>query len=226
MITSVRERFWSPSANLTLEDAAELTGLLAALSRSGLPPARIWHLIAQERSGVAFPAGTVAGMLDVGGSTAAGLRIAAAEVAGPGAVALGWLMITADVTERTGASSATVYDGLVHGIDAELEQAGEMAVAMAGPRATALVLALLPMAGCGLGLLMGVNTVAVLTGTAPGRICLCTGAGFWLVGRRWIARLLAKTQIGRQKRGVSRRLAHPQSGSRPAPPGRPAQDRR
>jgi tight adherence protein B len=177
-----------------LEDAAELAGMLAALSRSGLPPVRIWQLLSEEMSAVAEPARRVAGMLALGGSAAAGLRIAAQVTPGSGARALGWLMITAQVVEHTGAPSAGVHDGLVQGIHAELEQAGELAVALAGPKATALVLSLLPLAGCGLGMLMGVNTLAVLLGSGPGRACLVTGAAFWIAGRRWIGHLLASVQ--------------------------------
>lgn len=174
-----------------LEDAAELAGLLAALSRSGLPPGRIWQLLSQQRCPAAAPAQAVAGMLAVGGTAAGGLRIAAAATRGPGAPVLRWLMITTQVAERTGAPISGVYQGLVDGIHAELDHAGEVAVALAGPRTTALVLALLPLAGCLLGLLMGVNTAAVLLATAPGRVCLVLGAAFWIAGRRWIARLLA-----------------------------------
>ncbi len=194
MITALRARLTGSVPHFGLEDAAELAGSLAALSRSGLSPGRIWQVLAEQQSGEAPVARHVAGMLAVGGTTAAGLRMAAQVTTGQGARALGWLMITAQVAERTGAPSAGVYDGLTQGIQAELEQAGEMAVALSGPRATALVLALLPVAGCGLGLLMGVNTIAVLIGTGPGRLCLVAGAGLWIAGRRWITRLLGSIQ--------------------------------
>lgn len=189
-------RWWRPHppAPFGTQDAAELAGLLAALSRAGLPPSRTWQILAGQPSGLAAPARVVSGMLTVGGSLADGLLAAERETRGDGVPVLAWLRVTAAVAQRTGAGPARVYDELVHGIHEELEQAQERAVALAGPRATALVLALLPLAGFVLALLMGVNTLAVLTGSGPGRICLFAGAGLWFAGRQWIRRLMAAAQ--------------------------------
>jgi tight adherence protein B len=188
-----RWRAWlvrRPAQVFTPEDAAELAGLLAALSRAGLAPGRTWQILSEHSSAVAVPARQVTGMLELGGSVPDGLALAAQHAHGPGAQVLVWLRITAQMAERTGAPAAAVYDGLVRGIDEELEQAQELSIALAGPRATAAVLAALPLAGLVLALLMGVNSLAVLTGTTVGRACLTGGVLLWLAGQRWMKRLL------------------------------------
>jgi tight adherence protein B len=64
-------------------------------------------------------------------------------------------------------------------------------VALAGARATATLLAGLPLVGAGLGFLMGANVVAVLLGTPIGRACLVVGVAAWVVGRRWTRHLVS-----------------------------------
>ena len=63
-------------------------------------------------------------------------------------------------------------------------------MALAGPRATASVLAALPLAGIGLGALIGVNVPAVLLGTPLGWACTVGGGLLWAAGRGWSARLV------------------------------------
>jgi tight adherence protein B len=173
------------------DDAAELCGRLAALSRAGLPASRVWQVLAESAGPTAEVAGTVAGMVAVGGSTADGLRLAAHQVRGPGVEALAWLAVTAEVIERSGAPSAVVFDGVGEGLLAEIAQADEREVALAGPRTTAAVLAGLPFAGVGLGAVMGVNSLAVLVGTPVGWACAASGGLLWVAGRRWSSRLVA-----------------------------------
>jgi tight adherence protein B len=172
------------------DDAAQLCGRVAALSRAGLPATRVWPVLAEGRGPTAEPAAIVAGMIAVGGSVADGLSLAAERVSGPGAEALAWLAITATVIERSGAPAALVFDGVGEGLLAQVAQADEREVALAGPRATALVLAGLPLVGMLLGAVIGVNTIAVLLGTPAGHACAVAGALFWGAGRRWTSRLV------------------------------------
>jgi len=174
-------------------DAAELCGRVAALSRAGLPAARVWSVLADSRGPTAEAAGVVAGMLAVGGSTADGLRLAATQHTGPGVDALGWLAVTAEVIDRSGAPAALVLEEVSAGLIAQIAQADEREVALAGPRATASVLAALPLAGIVLGALIGVNTLAVLLGTPAGWACSASGGLFWVAGRAWSARLVRST---------------------------------
>jgi tight adherence protein B len=173
------------------DDAAELCGQVAALSRAGLPAARIWPILAASPGPTAEAAGTVAGMLAVGGSTAEGLHLAAGRLTGPGVDALTWLAVTAEVIDRAGTPAAVVLDQVGSGLLAQIAQADERESALAAPKATASLLEALPLAGMGLGALIGVNVPAVLIGTAPGRIAAVAGVLFWTVGRAWTSRLVA-----------------------------------
>ena len=176
--------------SFTRDDAAELCGRVAALSRAGLPTARVWQVLAESPGCTAEPAAVVAGMLAVGGSTADGLRLAASRLTGTGVEALGWLAVTAEVIDRAGAPAALVLDEVGAGLIAQIAQADEREVALAGPRATASVLAALPLAGVALGGLIGVNILGVLFGTPLGWACTASGGLLWGLGRAWSAALV------------------------------------
>jgi tight adherence protein B len=175
----------------TRDDAAHLCGRVAALSRAGLTQPRVWQVLAESGGSAAEVAGAVAGMHAVGGSTAEGLRLAAGRTGGSGAEALAWLALTAEVIDSSGAPAALVLDRVEAGLLAELARADELEVALAGPRATASVLAALPLAGIALGALVGVNSLALLLGTRVGWVCTLGGSLLWAAGRAWSAHLVS-----------------------------------
>jgi tight adherence protein B len=178
------------SRDFSRDDAAELCGRVAALSRAGLPATRVWQVLAESPGRTAEPAAVVAGMLAVGGSTAEGLRLAASRLTGPGVEALSWLAAAVEVIDRSGAPAALVLDEVGTGLIAQIAQADEREVALAGPRATASVLAALPLAGVALGALIGVNILGVLFGTPLGWACTASGGLLWGLGRAWSSRLV------------------------------------
>jgi tight adherence protein B len=175
----------------TRSDAADLCGRVAALSRAGLAQPRVWQVLAESGGPGAQVAGAVAGMHAVGGSTAEGLRLAAGRTGGSGAETLAWLAVTAEVIDSSGAPAALVLDRVEAGLLAELARADELEVALAGPRATASVLATLPLAGIALGALVGVNSLALLLGSRAGWACTLGGGLLWVAGRAWSARLVS-----------------------------------
>ena len=65
---------------------------------------------------------------------------------------------------------------------------------LAGPRATARLLALLPIVGIGFGMLMGTDPVAWLVGATAGRACLVGGIGLTLAGTWWTGRIAARVE--------------------------------
>lgn len=101
------------------------------------------------------------------------------------------------LARTTGAPLADVIDQVVAGI-AEGTQAHDLrATALAGPRATARLLAWLPLAGLGLGLLLDADPLAVLMGGGAGGICLVAGLVLFIAGRRWVAVLVRRAeQVG------------------------------
>jgi tight adherence protein B len=70
----------------------------------------------------------------------------------------------------------------------------EVGAAVAGPQASAIVLALLPLLGVALGTAMGASPVMVLFTTAIGRVLLCLGVVLDALGVVWTARLIAAAQ--------------------------------
>ncbi len=95
------------------------------------------------------------------------------------------------VAERAGAPPAEVLERLGAALLADRQHALARQGALAGPRASALVLAVLPLAGLGLGVLVGVDPVAVLLGTAAGRISALVGVTCAVCGWGW-TRLLVR----------------------------------
>ena len=109
-----------------------------------------------------------------------------------GAGALVQLVVALDVSERTGAALSVTLLRLAEALRQQQAAAGERASALAGPRASAVLLSLLPLAGLGLGALLGGDPLHVLLFTVPGRGCLLVGGGLWLAGRTWTALLVRR----------------------------------
>lgn len=117
-----------------------------------------------------------------------------AATTGPSA-ASGWQQLSATLTlaQDTGMPLAqTLYrlaDALEAGEDAH--QARE--AASAGPKATASLLAWLPVAGLGLAHLLGASLLDLVT-SVTGWLLLITGAFLALVGRWWTTRMIRTAQ--------------------------------
>ena len=109
-----------------------------------------------------------------------------------GVGALVQLIVALDVSERTGAALSVTLLRLAEALRQQQAAAGERASALAGPRASAVLLSLLPLAGLGLGALLGGDPLHVLLFTVPGRGCLLVGGGLWLAGRTWTALLVRR----------------------------------
>lgn len=95
---------------------------------------------------------------------------------------------------RTGAPLAEVIDIVVAGI-AEAGDAEHLRrTALAGPRATARLLAWLPIGGIGLGVALGADPLATLLGGGVGGLCLVVGGALFLAGHRWVGVLVRRAE--------------------------------
>lgn len=118
----------------------------------------------------------------VGGSAAAELTRAAAT---PGADRLRFVASAWQVAETSGGRIAVVLERLGEGMDRDDELRRELDAALAGPRATMVLLAGLPLFGLGLGQAMGARPLDLLLhrpfgwGLLGGAAVL-DGAGLWL----------------------------------------------
>lgn len=74
--------------------------------------------------------------------------------------------------------------------DVRVELEGQLA----GPRATARTLAVLPIVGIGFGVMLGADPLAWLLGSTPGRLCLLTGISLTGVGMWWTGRIATSVE--------------------------------
>ncbi|MCW2777583.1 MAG: hypothetical protein JWN17_1308 [Frankiales bacterium] len=93
------------------------------------------------------------------------------------------------VCSGTGSGLAASVDRLEEGLRAAEAARRAVEAELAGPRATASMLALLPLAGVGLAAALGARPVHVLLQTQVGGVCLVAGVALDLAGLAWTRRI-------------------------------------
>jgi tight adherence protein B len=133
----------------------------------------------------------VSGLADVAasphGDVAQALR-SAAEL--PGGEGLRQLAACWQVAERVGGGLAAAVDRLGRSLRDDEQVRREVAAQLAGPRATSLLLAVLPVAGLLMGAALGVAPWRVLLGTPVGLSCLALGLLLEVAGLVWTGRIV------------------------------------
>jgi len=161
-------------------------------------------LAAELRSGRALSAATDAAVAASGDEE--GGRALARAVRAPGAgppapsrpeeavlaEALGRISAAVVLSTRTGCSLAGVLSAVEDDLRARRRQRAELRAATAGPAASALVLAGLPLLGLAMGSGVGADPWQVLTTTRTGQVLLVTGVGLELAGLAWSRRLVRR----------------------------------
>ncbi|MGZ8717884.1 MAG: type II secretion system F family protein [Aeromicrobium sp.] len=127
----------------------------------------------------------------LGGDVAGALR---AESRQPGAEALEELAAAWEVSGRSGAPMARVLDRLGDGIRDEREAQREVMAGLGPARATARLMAILPLFGLGMGLSMGSRPLDVLFNTFVGSLCLASGAALACAGVWWVDQIAARAE--------------------------------
>jgi tight adherence protein B len=109
----------------------------------------------------------------------------------PGADALieAWV-----VAERTGAPLAGVMSRVEADLRARCDQSRQVAVAVAGARSSAALLAGLPVLGIGLGAALGARPLQLLFGSTPGQIVLAAGVLLDVLGVVWTVRIIDRAE--------------------------------
>jgi tight adherence protein B len=163
-------------------------GALVAELEAGQPPSHA--LAAAAGTPPAWPAtlGAVIG----GGDVPAALRVDGARHGVLIPVAACW-QVAVDSGAGLAAAVATVVASARAAEDVRVQLEAELA----GPRATARTLSLLPLAGVGFGVMLGADPLGWLRGTTPGRACLGAGVLLTILGAAW---------TGLIARSVERRL--------------------
>lgn len=98
------------------------------------------------------------------------------------------------VASAAGAPVAEVVGRIADDCAAEQSHARAVTGALAGPRSTAMMLAVLPVVGIGLGAAMGAHPLTVLFGSPTGRLLCCTGCVLDAAGVLWAHHLLRRAQ--------------------------------
>lgn len=160
---------------------AAVLSAAGAHARLGGDVAAALHAAAARQTG-----GAAAGRAAAGGSVRSGAAAGdrgGARVAGE--LAGAWLLAA-----RHGVALAEVVDGLRADVASRRERAVRVDAALAGPRATAVILTALPGFGVLLGSGFGADPLEVLLGGPIGGVLCLIGAGFLASGLLWTDRIV------------------------------------
>ena len=160
----------------------EVCDQMAAELRAGQPPPRALQHAAAAWTDLE-PAASAARL---GGDVPEALRAAGRR---PGAESLSAVAAAWQVAQRSGAGLAAVLDRTAEALRVEDATRREVVAALGPPRATARLLALLPLFGLLLGTGIGADPWGFLVGTPVGVGCLAVGCGLGLAGLTWVERL-------------------------------------
>lgn len=181
----LERRMWATRRRRSREAAAiELVSAFAAELRAGQPvPAAFAR--AQRSSPVPIAQHAVA-IAELGGDVPRALVKEAADLGLPVLASLAALWRVAD---GSGAGLAVAASRLADAEAAVQVSRSEVQTQLASPRATARVLAGLPIIGLMLGSGLGASPVAWLVGSVPGVLVLVVGLGLEVAGLWWMSRL-------------------------------------
>jgi tight adherence protein B len=169
--------------------AGEAMAVLAAELRAGHPPVVALRSAAAVATGpTALALGEAAGSGVLGAVAPDALARHAATSAVP--ELLSGLAVCWEVCQGAGSSLAVAVDRLEEALRADQVCREEVDAELEGARATAALLAGLPVLGLGLGSGLGGDPLHVLLRTPVGWACLCVGVALELVGLWWTARIV------------------------------------
>ncbi|MET9773397.1 type II secretion system F family protein [Streptomyces sp. NPDC006367] len=164
-----------------------LCGALAGEVRAGRQPGEALLCAAHESEGIGDAQAGVLAAARFGGDVPAALTVAARQ---PGAEGLLGLAACWRVAVDQGAGLAAGLDRLEGALRAERDQRADLRAQLAGARATAVMLAGLPVLGLLLGVALGSDPLHVLLHTGAGLGCLLAGAVLEGVGVWWVSRIV------------------------------------
>lgn len=160
------------------EDVAAATRTVAGQLRIGAVPSQALARAARVSRCMERPAATQA----IGGDVTRALREAGDA---PGREGLASLARAWELSERTGAPVSALAWQVSEQVRRDRETERVVDGELAGPRATARILAFLPLVGIAMGIVSGGDPVGFLTGTVPGLACLAAGVALACSGVVW-----------------------------------------
>lgn len=176
-------------AGHTEDTVVALVGALADELRAGRSPPHALAGVAAHHAGpIAGVLGEAARTEQLGGDTEAVFRAVPRSVAGGEVIAR--LAAAWQLSRLSGCSLAEVLDTVAADLRAGRRRQRLLAGLLAGPRASAGLLAALPVLGLLMGAALGADPLRVLTSTGPGQLALAAGVGLDLAGILWTGRLV------------------------------------
>lgn len=127
----------------------------------------------------------------LGGSVPDALRLASDT---KGCLALARVAAAWQLAETTGAPIAGVLGRVAAGVRRHAEHVRDVRVELAGPRASARLLAGLPLIGLLMGVGLGARPFQVLLTTSYGQVALCVGIACELAGLFWTDRIARRAE--------------------------------
>lgn len=213
-----------PDPATAVDRVAAAAERLAALLTAGLAPAAAWRNVeaaGADRSGAATTTRRLAGPPGIPGD--ARVASAAASAAAEGApvsaaielarsahpdASPAWSTLAAAwaVADAAGAPLAGTLGALAGALRDEAQLRREAAAALAGPAASARLVAALPVIAVAFGVLLGFDTLGVLVGNPIGLACLAVGSALLWAGARWSRSLVARAAVARPAAGLELEL--------------------
>ncbi|KAA9149488.1 hypothetical protein FPZ12_043165 [Amycolatopsis acidicola] len=165
----------------------------------------LYAMVSELRGGAAPAAAAVSAGADAPREVADLMRMLASAAtfgdevripagSGPFALWQGQVAQAWSLSRRHGLPLAELLEAVRRDVIARTRFTARVEASMAGPRASAAVLAALPLLGLLLGEAMGAHPIHVLTGTNAGQVLLLLGAALILTGTAWSARLTRVTR--------------------------------
>ncbi|MGC0411095.1 tight adherence protein B [Streptomyces sp. SAI-195] len=164
-----------------------LCGTLAGEVRAGRQPGEALLCAVHDSGGLGDAQAAVLAAARFGGDVPGALAAAAGQ---PGAEGLRGLAACWRVAVDQGAGLAAGLDRLEGALRAERDQRSDLRAQLAGARATAVMLAGLPVLGLLLGVALGSDPLHVLLHTGAGLGCLLAGGVLEGLGVWWVARIV------------------------------------
>ncbi|MER5970290.1 type II secretion system F family protein [Streptomyces sp. NPDC002055] len=192
----LRSRERGRARDSTAARVIELCAGVAGELRAGRQPDEALRIAVSGTLGTAE--GTVTAAARFGGDVPAALRKAARQ---PGAEGLLGVAACWQVAADSGAGLAAGLERVADALRAERAQGEELEAQLAGTRATAVMLALLPLVGLLMGSALGAEPLRVLLHTPAGWMCLLVGGALEYAGLVWTARVV-RAASGRRGAGT------------------------
>ncbi|SEL39438.1 type II secretion system F family protein [Streptacidiphilus jiangxiensis] len=165
----------------------ELCAALAGELRTGATPYQAVEMAVEGLPhGDAIDSTALLAAVRLGGSVDGALTLLAET---PGAEGARGAAACWRVTSASGAGLAEGLDRVAEGLRSERALRDSVRAELAGPRSTAVLLALLPVFGLALGAALGADPLQVLLHTTSGLVCLLVGGLLEYAGLVWTARI-------------------------------------